>query len=151
LVVGGGPAGIAAAMVGVRSGVRVMLVEHEPELGGSLLRERALIEGRAATEWVADAAHLLGTAPRTRVLAATTAAIALDQNGMILVERVGCRIAVAERGRLPERRLWQVRAQAIVLATGALERPIVFQDNDRPGIMLASAARAYLHRFALVP
>jgi sarcosine oxidase subunit alpha len=75
----------------------------------------------------------------------------LDQNGVIVAQRIACRLSPSARGGLCEQRLWHVRAKAIVLATGALERPIVFQDNDRPGIMLASGARAYLHRYAVAP
>jgi sarcosine oxidase, subunit alpha len=104
--------------------------------------------------WVAAATKSLGQAG-VRVLTATTASVALDQNGMILAQRIGARLPVSKRsgnwGALPEQRLWHVRARAIVLATGATERPIVFQDNDRPGIMLASAARAYLNRYAIAP
>ncbi|MEO8452177.1 MAG: glycine cleavage T C-terminal barrel domain-containing protein [Gemmatimonadota bacterium] len=148
LVVGGGPAGVAAALVGARSSARVILAELEPELGGSVLRER---DSNTVPAWLADAARELTGAPDVRVLTATTATVALDQNGMVLTERLGSRRPAGERGLIPEKRLWHVRAKAIVLATGALERPIVFQDNDRPGIMLATAARAYLHRFALAP
>jgi sarcosine oxidase subunit alpha len=75
----------------------------------------------------------------------------LDQNGVIVAQRVACRLSRGARRDLCEQRLWHVRAKSIVLATGALERPIVFQDNDRPGILLASGARAYLHRYALAP
>jgi sarcosine oxidase subunit alpha len=142
LVVGAGPAGLAATLVAKRAGVRVILVDADVELGGSLLGDPAPLDGRPADAWVAEVAHELAAGAAVRLLPRTTAQVSLDQNGMILVERVD---------RFAESRLWQVRARAIVLATGALERPIVFPDNDRPGVMLASAARAYLHRYALVP
>jgi sarcosine oxidase subunit alpha len=90
-------------------------------------------------------------ATNTRVLTATIASLLMDQNGVLLAQRIGAHLAAGERGLHPEQRLWHVRARTIILATGALERPIVFPDNDRPGIMLASAARAYLRRQALAP
>lgn len=151
LVVGGGAAGVAAALEGTRQGARVILVESELELGGALLHDEETIDGAPALEWIAAAAATLGAAAETHVLTATTAAMLLDQNGVMLAQRLGAHRAREERGTMPEQRLWHVRARHIVLATGALERPIVFPDNDRPGIMLARAARAYLRRFALVP
>lgn len=145
LVVGAGPSGIAAALVASAAGSRVMLVEADDEAGGALLRDGEL------PEWVERSLARLTAAPETRVLTSATAAMMLDQNGAIVVQRIGCRLSASARQGLSEQRLWQVRAKAIVIATGALERPIVFQDNDRPGVMLASAARVYLRRHALAP
>ncbi len=145
LVIGTGPAGIAAALVASASGARVIVVEADDEVGGSLLRDEELLE------WREQSLAALAAAPETRVIASATAGLMMDQNGAILAERVGCRLARSVRGGRCEQRLWHVRAKAIVIATGALERPIVFQDNDRPGVMLASAARAYVRRYALVP
>jgi sarcosine oxidase subunit alpha len=145
LVVGAGPAGLAAALVASNAGARVMVVEADGELGGALLRDGEHLD------WRDESLVALRTVPETRVLTSSTAAVMLDQNGVLIVERIGCRLSPRARGGLPEQRLWQVRAKAIVLATGALERPIVFQDNDRPGILLASAARAYLRRYAVAP
>lgn len=151
LVVGAGPAGIAAALVASAAGARVIVVEADDEAGGALRRDEARLDGAPARTWLDRSHATLAAHPETRVLTSTTAAIPLDQNGMIVVERIGCRLRPSERAGLPEQRLWHVRAKAIVLATGALERPIVFQHNDRPGILLASGARAYLHRHALAP
>lgn len=150
LVVGAGPAGLAAALLASRAGARVMLVEADVVAGGALLRDADTVDGQPAAAWVSNASATLRNSG-TLVLTSATAAVALDQNGMIVAQRIGANRAVSEAGGLPEQRLWHVRARAIILATGALERPIVFQDNDRPGIMLTGAARAYLRRFALAP
>ena len=151
LVIGAGPAGIAAALVASRAGARVILCESDDAPGGALPRDNEEIDGQSSLAWIGQALAALGSAPDTRVLLSTTATIAMDQNGFILVQRMGCRLPLAERDGLAEQRLWQVRPRAVILATGTLERPIVFQDNDRPGILLAGAARTYLHRFALAP
>jgi sarcosine oxidase subunit alpha len=151
LVVGAGPAGLAAALVASRAGARVIVVEADDEPGGALFRDPVDIDGRPALAWVEAARKALSEAAETRLLTSATAAMALDQNGMIVAQRLACRLPPSAREGLTEQRLWHVRARAIILATGALERPIVFQDNDRPGIMLASGARAYLHRHAVAP
>ena len=151
LVVGGGATGLAAAQEATRAGARVMLVEADTEVGGALLRDDDRIDDAPARTWIASVLASLGSADDTRVLTATTASMQLDHNGMVLAQRIGAHLPLVARGELPEQRLWQVRARRIIHATGALERPIVFPDNDRPGIMLANAARAYLHRHALAP
>ncbi len=145
LVVGAGPAGIAAALVASAAGARVMVVEADDEAGGALLRDGELLE------WRDESLASLAAAPETIVLTSASAAMMMDHNGAIVAERIGCRLSPGARGGRSEQRLWHVRAKAIVIATGALERPIVFQDNDRPGVMLSSAARAYLRRYSIAP
>ena len=139
LVIGGGPTGLVAAATAAAAGARVILADQRADLGGALRGDVDLIDGDSAAAWILAIEAALEANPDVRILRRTTAAVALDQNGMMLVER------------RQSPRLWQVRARQIVLATGSLERPIVFQDNDRPGIMLAAAVRRYLHQFALVP
>lgn len=146
LVVGGGPAGLAAALAATRAGVRVVLVDDRPVLGGALQWEEKLIDSRPALEWVAEAERELRAASHTRVLTRTSAFGCYDHRLVALSERV------APQSRLPIReRLWHVRAAQVVLATGAIERPLVFPENDVPGIMLASAAMSYAAQYAVRP
>ena len=148
LVIGAGPAGIAAAMSAASTGARVMLCDEQTEPGGSLLSETdAVIEGKPAADWLADALGSLEG--RVTLLPRTTAFGWYPDNLIGLLERVTDHLA--EPGpNLPRERLWQVRARDVVIATGAIERPLVFPHNDRPGIMLAGAARAFLLRWAVV-
>jgi sarcosine oxidase subunit alpha len=139
LVVGGGPAGLAAALGAGRSGARTILVDADVELGGSLLGTRDLLDGKPALAWVRAAADELATLPETTVLRRATAIAYHDHQDILVAER--------QPEDRTEGRLWHIRADQVVLATGAHERPIVFADNDRPGIMLASAARTYLNRY----
>ncbi len=150
-IVGAGPAGLAAALAASRSGARVMLFDEQAELGGSLLVEKAaLIDGKPAAEWLGAALAELGAAPHVTLLPRTQIFGYYAQNFLAGLERVSDHLAAPDP-KLPRERLWQVRAKQVVLATGAHERPLVFPDNDRPGIMLADAARGFLARYGVRP
>ncbi len=149
LVVGGGPAGIAAALAAAETGARVMLADEQAEPGGSLRWDTgATIDGKGGFEWAGETVARLRDMENVRILPRTTAFGYYAQNLIALAERVSDHLADPEPGQ-PRERLWQVRARRVVLATGAIERHMVFADNDRPGIMLASAARAYLNHFGV--
>jgi sarcosine oxidase subunit alpha len=149
LVIGSGPAGLMAAAAAVMAGARVMLADEQAELGGSLLAESGIrLDGMAGAEWLAAALGELAAQPNLTLLPRTTAFAWLDHNYLGLLERVTDHLAEPP-AHLPRQRLWRVRARQVVLATGAIERPLVFPDNDRPGIMLASAARTYLNRYGV--
>jgi sarcosine oxidase subunit alpha len=151
LVVGSGPAGLAAALAAAASGARVILCDEQAEFGGSLLAEdEAMIEGGSAEAFRTASLATLAAAPRVRLLARTTAFGYFPHNMIGLAERITDHLAAPDP-RLPRERLWQVRAREVVLATGAHERPLVFPENDRPGIMLAEAARVYLARYGVRP
>jgi len=151
LVVGGGPAGLAAALAAGRAGARVVLAEQDTLLGGALLSARdERIDGRPALEWIAAAEAELASLPEVRVLKRTICYAAFDHNFFGLVESVTDHLADPPAG-LPRKRLWKLRTRQVVYATGAIERPLVFADNDRPGVMTASAVQAYVNRFALRP
>ncbi len=150
LVVGGGPAGLSAALAAGRAGARVMLADEQMAFGGSLLSSRASIGGEQATEWVDQTTDELAAMPEVSLLPRTTVVAYQDHNYLIAVERLSDHLPRAERHG-PRQRLWKIRARHVILATGALERPLVFAENDRPGIMLASAARTYVNRFGVRP
>jgi sarcosine oxidase subunit alpha len=147
LVVGAGPAGIAAALAAADEGARVILCDEQAEFGGSLLSDgTALIEGHAATDWLRHSIAALAKNARVTLLPRTTAFGYFPHNLLGLNQRLTDHLAALPEHQ-PRERLWQIRARAVVLATGAIERPLVFPGNDRPGIMLAGAARTYLNRY----
>ncbi len=149
LVVGAGPAGIAAALAAADLGARVILCDEQAEFGGSLLGDGAArIDGIDALAWVQQSMAALQQNPRVTLLTRTTAFGYFPHNFVGLHERLTDHLAIPPVHQ-PRERLWQVRAQAVVLAAGALERPLVFPGNDRPGIMLAGAAQAYLNRYGV--
>ena len=152
LVVGSGPAGLSAALSAARTGARVILCDEQSEFGGSLLSElHATVDGKPAAQWVEETvAELAGLSGTVTLLARTQAFGYFAQNFVGLVEKVTDHLAKPDP-KLPRDRLWQVRAKQVVIATGAHERPMVFPDNDRPGIMLADAARTYANRYGVRP
>ena len=145
LVAGAGPAGLQAALAAGRSGARVMIADDGPAPGGALLDGAAEIGGRPAFEWAAEVAAELDALPNVVRLDRATVAGYYDHNLLTVVE-----LSPPKQSWIDER-LWKVRARRVVLATGASERPLVFADNDRPGVMLASAALAYVRRYAVRP
>lgn len=131
LVVGAGPAGIAAALAAAQSGARVTLAEQSSNIAGS---------GDLAT-WTLNALADL-KARGVLILPRTTVFGLYDGTTLGAIERVADHLSAPLPG-MPRQRFWTIRARQIVLATGALERPLVFAGNDRPGVMLADAVRRY--------
>jgi sarcosine oxidase subunit alpha len=155
LVVGGGAAGLAAAREAVRTGARVILIDDQPELGGALLSGSTApalqdtVEGKPALEWIADVEAELVSAAECTVLNRTTAFGSYDSNYFIAAQNRTDHLSSPAAPGVSRQRIWHIRAKQVVLAPGAHERPLVFENNDRPGIMLASAVRSYLNRYAV--
>ena len=150
LVIGAGPAGLMAARAATRSGARTVLVEEDWRLGGRALAEAMEIDGAPAAHWVETVEAELAAAARCRVLRRTTAYGLFDHGVVGAVERVADHLPEPP-AHLPRQRAWRIVARRIVVAAGAIERPVVFPGNDRPGVMLAGAVRAYVHRYAVRP
>jgi len=149
LVVGGGVAGLAAALAAAETGARVMICDEQADFGGALRYEQgATVDGERGWDWAQATLAKLAARENVRVLSRTTAFGYYAQNFVGLVERVTEHLAEPSPDQ-PRERLWQVRAKRVILATGAIERHMVFADNDRPGIMLASAARTYLNHYGV--
>ncbi|MFJ2033134.1 2Fe-2S iron-sulfur cluster-binding protein [Streptosporangium sp. NPDC087985] len=144
LVVGAGPAGLSAALTAAATGARVILADDRPVAGGSLPDTAETVGGVPGADWAAAALAELAGRPEVRVLARTSVFGYYDDNYLVAVERRGERASSRER-------VWRIRARRVVLATGAHERSIAFAGNDRPGVMLASAARAYVNRYGVLP
>ena len=148
LVIGAGAAGLAAALAASECGARVIVCDEQAEMGGWLLSDASgVIDEQPTHAWLSAALDTLAARENIRVLPRTTAFGMFAQGFVGLAQRVSDHLAEPLTD-MPRERLWQVRAKQIVLATGALERPLVFRGNDRPGIVLADAARTYLNRYA---
>jgi heterotetrameric sarcosine oxidase alpha subunit len=150
LVIGGGPAGLAAAQAAARTSARVILVDENATLGGRAVDDGAEIGGNPAHEWAKAVEAELSRNSEVRILRRTTAFGCYDGGTYGAIQRVSDHLASPSPGT-PRQRLWRLVAKKVVLATGATERPIVFGGNDRPGVMLAGAVRTYINRFGVLP
>ena len=150
LVVGAGPAGLMAALTAARSGARVIVTDDAPALGGSLPGCTSSIDGADPVEFVSRVGEELASSSNVRVLTRTTSFGYYDDNMIVALERRADHVPAPPPHRARQR-VWWIRAREVVLATGAIERPLVFEDNDRPGVMLASAARTYAHQYGVRP
>ncbi|MGQ0483757.1 MAG: sarcosine oxidase subunit alpha family protein [Hyphomicrobiales bacterium] len=147
LVIGSGPTGLMAGLAAARSGARVIVADEGAALGGSLLNENEEIAGQHGRDWAAGIVAELGAMANVTLMPRTTIFGWYDGNIFGAVERVNDHVAVPSPYE-PRQRYWRVIAGRAVLAAGAEERPIAFGGNDVPGVMLASAMRAYANRYA---
>jgi len=150
LIIGAGPTGLMAALTAGRSGARVLLIDEGPTLGGSLLSENDEIDATSGVDWAQEVVSELASLPEVTLMPRTTVFGWYDGNIFGAVERVADHKAVPEVFE-PRQRYWRILAKRAILATGAEERPLVFGGNDRPGVMLASAVRTYVNRYAAAP
>ncbi len=141
LIVGAGPAGIDAALAASASKKKVFLIDEQDELGGGALADPAL------WGWLAESLKDLARLPNVTLLPRATAFGYYHDNFIGAVERLTDHLP--DPGHQAREKLWRIRAGEVVLAQGAIERPLVFEGNDVPGVMLAGAARTYLHRFGV--
>ena len=145
LVIGSGPTGLMAALTAGRAGADVILAEEDSLTGGRLNAEICHVGDVLGHAWAAAVTVELSAMPNVRVMTRTTVTGAYDQGTYGALERAG----PASDPARPRETFWRIVAQKSVLAAGALERPVAFSDNDRPGIMTASAVRAYLNRWGV--
>ena len=150
LVVGAGPAGLSAALAAARADARVILVDEHPRVGGSLNDENVSINGKPGSDWAIEVYEMLREMENVHVFTRTTLFGYYDHNVVAAIEKVSDHMPVPHKGH-PRQRMWNFYPGRVVLATGATERPLVFGNNDKPGVMLASAARAYVNRYGVKP
>ncbi|MCF8169996.1 MAG: (2Fe-2S)-binding protein, partial [Methylotenera sp.] len=148
-VAGGGIAGLAAALSAARSGARVIVAELGAHLGGSAHRVHGTIDGLSASAWVRAAQAELAALPEVRIIQRGVVFGYHDHNFLTIRESLTDHLPLNERTGFRER-MWRVRANQVILATGAHERPMVFGNNDLPGVMLSSAMADYLQLYGVL-
>jgi sarcosine oxidase subunit alpha len=150
LVVGAGPAGLAAALAAAATGARVIIADEQSEIGGSLLSAGPFIAGAPGDQWLASSRDQLAAMDNVTVLNRSTVFGYYDHNFLTILERRTDHLA-PEDAQGSRQRLHRVRAREVVLAAGAIERPLVFANNDTPGVMMASSVSTYVNRYGVAP
>ena len=149
LVIGAGPSGLMAALAAARTGARVIVADEDFVMGGRLNAETLEVDGASGADWAAGVVAELAAMSNVRLMPRSTVYGAYDHGIYGVLER--CTDHLASSGGKPRQVLWRVYARHAVLAAGATERPIAFGNNDRPGVMLAGAVRAYANRWGVAP
>ena len=144
LIIGSGPSGLLAALIAGRAGANVFLIDQNSEAGGSLLNLSLEINNKPAMSWVSEVVNEISKMPNVLHLQNSTAWAYREHNLVIVNQRELNDSSIIERS-------WRVRTGKTIIATGAMERALVFANNDRPGVMLASAVQGYLNRYAVKP
>ena len=150
LVIGAGPAGLMAALTAAKGGLDVILADEDFTLGGRLNSETFEIDGQPGRDWAAATVAELAAMDNVRLMARTTVTGAYDGGTYGALERVSHHLSTPPKDR-PLETFWRIVAKRAILAGGAIERPIAFPNNDRPGVMMAAAVRSYANRFAVAP
>jgi len=152
LIVGSGPAGISAASVAVKTGKKVLLVDERPDFGGDLIssnEENIKIAGLPPSQWVNEQFRKLSNYKNIKILNRTTVSSYHNYNYLIMLQNLTDHLSEKYKKNKIRQRLWKVRAKKVVLATGSIERPLLFDKNDKPGIMLSSAVKKYINCHAV--
>jgi len=149
LIVGSGPSGLASALAAAKNGARVILAEDKSQFGGSLLTDQVTIGNKTGKEWADETIEQLKSMPNVVVKSRSQVFGYYDHNMMVMFERTKDHIESPNK-YTPRQKLWYIRAKEVVVSTGSIERPLVFGNNDRPGILLASAAKEYIKKYGVL-
>jgi len=149
LIVGAGPAGLSAALLAGQSGARVILADEDFRPGGRLHAETLHVNDMSGSEWVAKTLNTLSRMENVRLMTRTTVYGAFDHGIYGALERKTDHLAFSDG--MPRQVLWRIYTKRCIVCAGATERSIAFGNNDRPGVMLAGAVRAYVNRWGVTP
>jgi len=149
LVAGSGPSGLASALSAAKNGARVILAEDKPRFGGSLLTDDVTIGNKKGKDWADEIILQLKSMPNVILKNRSQVFGYYDHNMMVMFERTRDHLDKPNKFT-PRQRLWYIRAKEVIISTGSIERPLVFGNNDRPGIVLASAAKEYIKIYGVL-
>jgi sarcosine oxidase, subunit alpha len=149
LIAGSGPSGLASALAAAKNGARVILAEDKPRFGGSLLIDEVTIGNKKGKDWADETITQLKSMPNVIVKNRSQVFGYYDHNMMVMLEKTKDHIENPSKFT-PRQRLWYIRAKEVIISTGSIERPLVFGNNDRPGVMLASAAKEYMRVYGVL-
>jgi len=149
LITGSGPSGLASAYAAAKNGARVILAEDKPRFGGSLLTSEVTIGNQSGKEWANSIITELKEMPNVIVKNRAQVFGYYDHNMLVMSERINDHLPKSKKYS-PKQRLWYIRAKEVVISSGSIERPLVFGNNDTPGVVLSSAAKEYLKVYGVL-
>ena len=149
LITGSGPSGLASAYAAAKNGARVILAEDKPRFGGSLLTSDVNIGNQTGVEWTEKIIAELKSMPNVTVKNRSQVFGYYDHNMLVMSERISDHLPKTQK-YLPKQRLWYIRANEVLISSGSIERPLVFGNNDTPGVMLSSAAKEYMKVYGVL-
>ncbi len=149
LVTGSGPSGLASAYAAAKNGAKVILAEDKPRFGGTLLTDDVSIDNLSGKDWAEKIISELKSMPNVTVKNRSQVFGYYDHNMLVMFERVSDHLEKKSKFT-PRQRLWYIRAKETILSTGSIERPIVFGNNDTPGIFLSAAAKEYMKVYGVL-
>ena len=149
LITGSGPSGLASAYAAAKNGARVILAEDKPRFGGSLLTSDVNIGNQSGKEWADNIITELKEMPNVIVKNRAQIFGYYDHNMLVMSERMNDHLPKSKKYS-PKQRLWYIRAKEVVISSGSIERPLVFGNNDTPGVVLSSAAKEYLKVYGVL-
>jgi len=149
LIAGSGPSGLSSALAAAKNGAKVILAEDKSRFGGSLLNDEVTIGNKKGKDWADEVISQLKSMSNVIVKNRSQVFGYYDHNMTVMVEKIKDHIENPTK-YTPRQKLWYIRAKEVILSTGSIERPLVFGNNDRPGIMLASAAKEYLKTYGVL-
>ena len=149
LITGSGPSGLASAYAAAKNGARVILAEDKPRYGGSLLTSDVNIGNQTGVEWSEKIIAELKSMPNVIVKNRSQVFGYYDHNMLVMSERISDHLPKTQK-YLPKQRLWYIRAKEVLISSGSIERPLVFGNNDTPGVMLSSAAKEYMRVYGVL-
>ena len=149
LVTGSGPSGLASAYAAAKNGAKVILAEDKPRFGGTLLTDDVSIDNLSGKDWAEKIITELKSMPNVTVKNRSQVFGYYDHNMLVMFERVSDHLEKKSKFT-PRQRLWYIRAKETILSTGSIERPIVFGNNDTPGIFLSAAAKEYMKVYGVL-
>jgi sarcosine oxidase subunit alpha len=149
LITGSGPSGLASAYAAAQNGAKIILAEDKPRFGGSLLTSDVTIGNQSGDEWANKIISELKSMPNVIVKNRSQVFGYYDHNMLVMSERVSDHLPKSEK-YTPKQRLWYIRAKEVIISSGSIERPLVFGNNDTPGVMLSSAAKEYMKVYGVL-
>jgi len=149
LITGSGPSGLASAYAAAKNGAKVILAEDKPRFGGSLLTSEVIIGNQSGAEWAKSIITELKEMPNVIVKNRAQVFGYYDHNMLVMSERISDHLPKSKKYS-PKQRLWYIRAKEVVISSGSIERPLVFGNNDTPGVILSSAAKEYLKVYGVL-